>query len=156
MTFKAERGIVPWMFHFSVSSPWTWAGDGHLATGDTIWFLAAWVEAGSSEIPTRVQSGYCLPLQESISGLARRKHSGILLGKAEDNPVHVSGGALGRHSPCPCDKSIICLPGQNETGKHPGAAPGTEVPCKELLYWEPQPGCVTVLMKPFNPFLNAS
>lgn len=39
---------------------------------------------------------------------------------------------------------------------YPGAAPGTEVPCKELLDSEPQPGCVTVLMKPFNPFLNAS
>lgn len=56
-------------------------------------FLAAQVESGSSEMPTRVQSGYCLPLQESISGLARRKHSGILLGKehSEESPVHASG-----------------------------------------------------------------
>lgn len=53
-------------------------------------FLAAWVEAGSSEMPTRVQSGYCLPLQESASGLARRKHSGLLLGKehSEESPGH--------------------------------------------------------------------
>lgn len=98
-------------------------------------FLAAWVEAGSTEMPTRVQSGYCLPLQESISGLAKRKHSGILLGKehSEESPVHASGGALAGYSHCHCDKSIICLPGQSEAGEHPGAAPGAEVPCKELL-----------------------
>lgn len=86
-------------------------------------FLAAWVEAGSSKMPTRVQSGYCLPLQESVSGLARRKHSGLLLGKehAEESPGHAGKG--GRHTcsslSLPLDKSIVCLPGQSEAGKLP-------------------------------------
>lgn len=94
-------------------------------------FLAAQVESGSSEMPTRGQSGYCLPLQESISGLARRKHSRKRALRRES--CARIGGALTGYSPCCCDKSIICLPGQSEAGEHPGAAPSTEVPCKELL-----------------------